>query len=56
MMIVPNSGEKKKTGSSAIVFAMKYAGTPYILLACSLKKTGLSYEKVLIVPNILPMN
>jgi len=56
MMIVPINGEKKKTGSSAIVLAMKYADTPYILFACSLKKTGLSCEKVLIVPNILPIN
>jgi hypothetical protein len=56
MMIVPNNGEKKKTGSSDIVLAIKYAETPYILFACSLKKTGLSCEKVFIVPNILPMN
>jgi len=56
MIIVPNNGEKKKTGSSAIVLAIKYADTPYYLFACSLKKTGLSSEKVFIVPNILPIN
>jgi len=56
MIIVPINGEKKKTGSSAIVLAIKYADTPYYLFACSLKKTGLSSEKVFIVPNILPIN
>lgn len=36
-------------GASAKILDAKYGNTPYILLACSLKNTGLSYWKVRIV-------
>jgi hypothetical protein len=35
-------GRMRKSGSSLDILAKKYAGTPYIPLDCSLRKTGLS--------------
>jgi hypothetical protein len=50
------NGVNNRTGMSIIFLAIKYGSTEYILLACSLKKTGLSYWKTMIALNIFPMN
>ena len=50
IMIVTIRGCRTVKGSSVRVFALKQMLTSYILLACSLKKTGLSCQKSPIVP------